>query len=48
VLCSDEEPLDEAIDRADARLYVAKESRRNAIDRARQASTARSWQAGRA
>jgi diguanylate cyclase (GGDEF)-like protein len=48
VACSDEESLDEAIDRADARLYVAKEPRRNAIDRDRQASTVRSWQPGRA
>jgi diguanylate cyclase len=48
VLCSDEESLDEAIDRADARLYVAKEPRRNAIDRDRQASTVRWWQPGRA
>jgi diguanylate cyclase (GGDEF)-like protein len=48
VLCSDEESLDDAIDRADARLYVAKVPRRNAIDRDRQASTVRSWQPGRA
>ncbi len=48
VLCSDEESLDEAIDRADARLYVAKEPRRNAIDRDRQAGTVPSWQPGRA
>jgi diguanylate cyclase (GGDEF)-like protein len=48
VLCSDEESLDEAVDRADARLYVAKEPRRNAIDRDRQANTVRSWQPGHA
>jgi diguanylate cyclase (GGDEF)-like protein len=48
VLCSDEESLGEAVDRADARLYVAKEPRRNAIDRDRHASTVRSWQPGRA
>jgi hypothetical protein len=48
VLCSDEESLDEAIDRADARLYVAKERRRTAIDRARQASSVRSLQPGTA
>jgi hypothetical protein len=48
VLCSDEESLDEAIDRADARLYVAKQHRRNATDRDRQASTVRSWQPARA
>jgi diguanylate cyclase (GGDEF)-like protein len=47
VLCSDEESLDEALDRADARLYVAKEPRRRAIDRDRQASTVESWQPGR-
>jgi diguanylate cyclase (GGDEF)-like protein len=48
VLCSNEESLDEAIDRADARLYVAKEPRRNAIDGDRQARTVRSCQPGRA
>jgi diguanylate cyclase (GGDEF)-like protein len=48
VLCSDDESLDEAIDRADARLYVAKQPRRNAVDRDRRASTVRSWQPGRA
>ena len=48
VICSDEETLDTAIDRADARLYVAKEPRRNAIDRDRRASSVRSWQPGRA
>ncbi|MGZ6563227.1 MAG: diguanylate cyclase domain-containing protein [Solirubrobacteraceae bacterium] len=48
VLWSDEESLDEAISRADARLYVAKEPRRNAIDRDRQASTVRWWQPRRA
>jgi diguanylate cyclase (GGDEF)-like protein len=48
VLWSDEESLDEAIGRADARLYVAKEPRRNAIDRDRQPSTVRWWQPGRA
>ena len=48
VLCADEESLDEAIDRADARLYVAKHPRRHAIDRDRQPSTMRWWQPGRA
>ena len=32
VVCSDEESLDEAIERADARLYIAKEPRRDAMD----------------
>jgi GGDEF domain-containing protein len=35
VILSDEELLDAVIDRADARLYVAKEPRRNAADRDR-------------
>jgi diguanylate cyclase (GGDEF)-like protein len=48
VCCSEEESLDEAIDRADARLYVAKEPRRNATDRDRRASNVRSWQLVRA
>ena len=48
VLCSDDESLDAAIERADARLYVAKQPRRNAADRDRQASAVRSWQLGRA
>jgi diguanylate cyclase (GGDEF)-like protein len=48
VLCSDEESLDEAIDRADARLYLAKEPRRSAVDRTKQTSAVRSWQPGRA
>jgi GGDEF domain-containing protein len=48
VVWSDEESLDEAIGRADARLYLAKEPRRNAIDRNRQASTVRWWHPGRA
>jgi hypothetical protein len=48
VVWSGEESLDEAIDRADARVYLAKEPRRNAIDRARQTSPVRSWQPGRA
>ena len=48
VLCSDEESLDDAIDRADARLYLAKQPRENAVDRSRPASTARSFQPGRA
>ena len=47
VLCSDEESLDEAIDRADACLYLAKQPHRNAADHNRSASTARSWQPGR-
>jgi GGDEF domain-containing protein len=44
VMWSHEESLDEAIDRADARLYAAKQPRRRAIDRERRASTARWWQ----
>jgi diguanylate cyclase (GGDEF)-like protein len=48
VLWSNEESLDEAIDRADARLYVAKQPRRDAVDRDRQASTVRWWHPGRA
>ena len=48
VTCSDEETLDAAIDRADARLYVAKEPRRHAIERDRPASSVRAWQPGRA
>jgi diguanylate cyclase (GGDEF)-like protein len=48
VLCSDEESLDEAIERADARLYAAKEPHRNAVDQDRQTSLVRSWQPGRA
>ena len=40
VLCTDVESLDEAIDRADARLYVAKAPRRKAADRDPQAVTA--------
>ena len=48
VLCSDQESLDDAIDRADARLYVAKGPRRNAIGREQRASTVRWWQPGRA
>ena len=48
VLWSDEESLDEAIDRADARLYIAKEPRRSAIARDRQASAVRWWHPGRA
>jgi diguanylate cyclase (GGDEF)-like protein len=47
VVCSHEESLDEAIERADARLYVAKEPHRNAVDRDRQTSIMRSWQPGR-
>jgi diguanylate cyclase (GGDEF)-like protein len=48
VLCSEQETLDEAIDRADARLYVAKGPRRNVIGREQRASTVRWWQPGRA
>jgi len=44
VLCTDEESLDEAIARADARLYVAKQPRRSAIDRDGQPSLIPSWQ----
>jgi GGDEF domain-containing protein len=39
VLCTSDETLDEAIDRADRRLYVAKEPRRQAIEQARQVGT---------
>jgi hypothetical protein len=35
VLCSDEESLHEAIERADARLYAAKRPCRTAVDRER-------------
>jgi diguanylate cyclase (GGDEF)-like protein len=48
VICSDDESLEQAIDRADARLYLAKEPRRNAVDRDRQATTVPSWQPGHA
>ena len=48
VLCAGAESLDEAIDRADARLYVAKEPRRDAIERARRARGELVWQSGRA
>ena len=48
VLCSGEESLDEAIGRADARLYVAKEPRRTAADRHRPARAVRSLQPNRA
>jgi diguanylate cyclase (GGDEF)-like protein len=40
VVCSDEESLEEAIERADARLYVAKEPRRNETAHDRQAHRA--------
>jgi diguanylate cyclase (GGDEF)-like protein len=42
VLCSDDESLDQAIDRADARLYDAKQPRRDA-DQGRRAGTLRPW-----
>jgi diguanylate cyclase (GGDEF) domain len=48
VLCSDEESLDEAIDRADARLYAAKESRRRSAKSGRRPSAVPAWQLGRA
>lgn len=44
VLCSEEESLDEAIERADARLYAAKESRRSVVAAGRHAGTVPSWQ----
>jgi diguanylate cyclase (GGDEF)-like protein len=44
VLCSSAESLHEAIDRADALLYAAKEPHRNAAARARPATAVRSWQ----
>jgi GGDEF domain-containing protein len=40
VLCTDVESLEQAIDRADARLYDAKQPRRTAADRGRRALTA--------
>ncbi len=46
VLCTDVESLDEAIERADARLYIAKAPRRNPIDRDRQARTMAALRAG--
>jgi diguanylate cyclase (GGDEF)-like protein len=39
VVCADEESLDEAIERADARLYIAKEPPRNETDEDRRART---------
>ena len=39
VVCSDGESLDEAIERADARLYIAKEPRRSETDEDRRART---------
>ena len=48
VLCSVEESLDEAIERADARLYVAKRPPRNSSDRDRPARAVGSWQTSRA
>jgi GGDEF domain-containing protein len=48
VLCSNDETLDEAINRADSRLYAAKETRRQAAKRGPQPSGMRSWQLGRA
>jgi diguanylate cyclase (GGDEF)-like protein len=39
VVCSAEESLDEAIERADARLYIAKEPRRHETDQDRHART---------
>jgi diguanylate cyclase (GGDEF)-like protein len=47
VLCANEEPLEDAINRADARLYAAKESRRRAARRGPQASLVPAWQLGR-
>jgi diguanylate cyclase (GGDEF)-like protein len=46
VTCTNEESLGDAIARADARLYSAKQSRSNAIERARQTRTAPAWQPG--
>ncbi len=48
VLCTDDESLDEAIERADARLYVAKEPRRTSIRADRPARAVGSWQPSRA
>jgi diguanylate cyclase (GGDEF)-like protein len=47
VFCSNEESLDEAINRADARLYAAKQSRRS-VKRGPQPSAVPTWQLGRA
>jgi diguanylate cyclase (GGDEF)-like protein len=47
VRCANEEPLEDAINRADARLYAAKESRRRAARRGPQASLVPAWQLGR-
>ncbi len=47
-LCTDDEALDEAIERADARLYVAKELRRTSIGADRLARAVGSWQPSRA
>ena len=44
VVCTAEESLDEAMERADAHLYEAKEHRRTATDRDRRTSSVRSWQ----
>jgi diguanylate cyclase (GGDEF)-like protein len=48
VLCSDEESLDEAIERADGRLYLAKGPRRSSIDADRPARAVASWRPSRA
>jgi diguanylate cyclase (GGDEF)-like protein len=48
VFCSSEESLDEAINRADARLYAAKQSRRSSAKPGPQPSGVPSWQLGRA
>jgi diguanylate cyclase (GGDEF)-like protein len=48
VLVSDDESLDEAIERADTRLYHAKRPRRHGIDREQRTRTVRAWQPERA
>jgi diguanylate cyclase (GGDEF)-like protein len=48
VFCSNAESLDEAINRADARLYAEKQSRRRSANRGPQPSGVWSWQLGRA
>jgi diguanylate cyclase (GGDEF)-like protein len=48
VVCETDESLEEAIERADARLYIAKQPRRSTTDPDRPAGGLRSWQPGRA
>jgi hypothetical protein len=48
VLCSKEESLEAAFNRADERLYEAKQSRRRSAERGPRPGGVRSWQLGRA